>query len=110
MSFATPLFLWYFLPAVLVAYWLLPARARNWVIAVASMGFYAAGAGELVLLLLGCMVLNFAAGLGVDSSWFKARPKLRLGLMIGAVTADLSILVIWKYAGFASGQLRRLVD
>jgi alginate O-acetyltransferase complex protein AlgI len=108
MSFASPLFLWYFMPAVLVAYWVLPAKARNWVLAVASLGFYAVGAGELVLLLLGCIALNYSAGLGIDSAWFKARPRLRSALLVGTVAADLSILVIWKYAGFGSAQLHRL--
>ncbi|GIG61268.1 alginate O-acetyltransferase [Longispora fulva] len=108
MSFASPMFLWYFMPAVLGAYWLLPARARNWVIAVASLLFYAWGAGSFVLLLLGCMVLNFASGLAIDGGWLKARRRLRSALLVATVGADLSILVIWKYAGFGSTQLHHL--
>ena len=29
MSFASPLFLWYFLPGLLVLYWVFPGRFRN---------------------------------------------------------------------------------
>jgi alginate O-acetyltransferase complex protein AlgI len=43
MSFAAPVFLWYFLPAVLLASWVLPQGARNGVLAASSMVFYAFG-------------------------------------------------------------------
>ena len=33
MSFASPLFLWYFLPAILLVYWVLPGRFRNVLVA-----------------------------------------------------------------------------
>ncbi|MEY2468677.1 MAG: hypothetical protein QOF21_1375, partial [Actinomycetota bacterium] len=29
MSFASPIFLWYFLPATLLVYWILPRTRRN---------------------------------------------------------------------------------
>jgi alginate O-acetyltransferase complex protein AlgI len=105
LSFASPLFLWYFMPAVLVVYWMLPARMRNGVLAAVSLLFYAVGGGKFVLVLLGCMALNYLAGLAVDSDWVKARPRLRPWLLVGAVGADLAILVYWKYAVFATAQL-----
>jgi alginate O-acetyltransferase complex protein AlgI len=108
MSFASPLFLWYFMPAVLLAYWLLPARFRNAVLAVFSVAFYAVGGAQMVLLLLTCMVLNYVAGLGLDAT--KERPRLRLSIVVAAVAADLGILIYWKYAGFATAQLHRLFD
>jgi hypothetical protein len=74
VSFAAPLFLWYFLPATLVAIWLLPHRCRNGVIAVASVLFYAVGGKQLVLLLIGLMALNYVAGLAIG--WVKAPPPL----------------------------------
>ena len=116
MSFAAPLFLWYFLPAVLVAHWVLPQRFRNGVLAVFSLGFYAVGGEEFVLLLLTMMVINYVAGLSIG----KARERELLSTPGGAavttrpailtakrvlvltVVADLSVLAIWKYLGFAS--------
>ena len=108
MSFASPLFLWYFMPAVLLVYWALPAKVRNAVLAISSLAFYAVGGGKFVLLLSTCMVINYLAGLGVDAPWAKARPRLRVAILVGAVAADLSILVYWKYAGFVSGQLHEV--
>lgn len=104
MSFVSPAFLWYFMPAVLVGLWLLPKRARNVLVALASVVFYAWGAGEFVLVLLGCVAVNFGVGLAFDSERVGGVPARRKALLVGAVAFDLSILLIWKYAPFASSQ------
>ena len=44
MSFASPLFLWYFLPAVLAAVVVAPRHWRNGIVAIAGLAFYAVGA------------------------------------------------------------------
>ena len=62
MSFASPLFLWYFVPVVLATVLVAPRSWRNGIIAVASLVFYASGAGPSTLLLLTCMLVNFLAG------------------------------------------------
>ncbi len=109
MSFVSPAFLWYFMPAVLVALWVLPKRARNVLVAVASVVFYAWGAGEFVLVLLGAVAVNFLVGLAFDSERVGGVPARRRALLVGAVVFNVSILVVWKYAPFASRQFQELV-
>ncbi len=105
MSFAAPIFLWYFMPAVLLAYWVLPRSTRNALISVASLFFYAWGAGPYVFLLLSCIAVNYAAGLAVDSARLADRRGARKAVLVAAIVFDLGILAIWKYAGFASRQV-----
>lgn len=45
MSFSTLPFLFYFLPAFLAVYYIVPARFRNAVLALGSLLFYWLGAG-----------------------------------------------------------------
>jgi len=108
LSFAAPLFLWYFLPAVLLASWILPHRARNGILAVSSLGFYAVGGKEFVFLLLALIIINYVAGLLIGR--FREQRGLAKGLMIGTVVADLLVLAVWKYAGFASTVIDSLVS
>lgn len=108
MSFASPVFLWYFMPAVIACYLIFPRRWRNGLIAVSSLLFYAWGAGEFVYLLIACMVVNFAAGIAIDSLWGLERPGRRRGVLIAAIVFDVAILAIWKYAGFLSIQVEKL--
>jgi alginate O-acetyltransferase complex protein AlgI len=112
VSFASPLFLWYFLPAVLVVSWVLPHRARNGVIALFSLLFYAIGGKQFVLLLLALMLLNYGAGLWIGKlktrppetrsrHWIPRAPVAK-DVMVAAVGIDLAVLAVWKYTGFAT--------
>ncbi len=105
VSFASPVFLWYFMPAVLVALWAAPKRWRNGVVAVASLLFYTWGAGEFVLMLLACVAVNYAAGLLIGEPG-QGRPESRRRALLAAVVVfDLSVLVVWKYGSFGLNQI-----
>ncbi|MEO6087051.1 MAG: MBOAT family protein [Umezawaea sp.] len=106
MSFASPLFLWFFMPLLLAAVLGAPRSWRNGVVAVASLLFYASGAGGTTLLLAACMVVNYLAGprLEVEQA-DDVDPGLRRKILIGVVGFDLAVLVVWKYLGFATEQL-----
>jgi alginate O-acetyltransferase complex protein AlgI len=110
MSFATPLFLWFFMPVVLVVLLAAPRGWRNGVVAVASLLFYASGAGATTLLLLACMVVNYLVGPRLEPSAAGVSPALRRRLLIGAIGFDLAVLVVWKYAGFATQQLANIAS
>lgn len=105
MSFATPLFLWYFVPAVLLAILIFPRGWRNGIVAVASLLFYAIGAGSFTLLLLACMVMNFLVGPALEPNEWDLDSRRRRRLLVGIVAFNLAILGIWKYAGFATEQI-----
>ena len=97
MLFSSLLFLYVFLPAVLVLTLLSPRRWRNGVLLLASLIFYAWGGVSYSLLLAGSILVNYAVGLGLGRSASRRRQKhwLTLGLVI-----NLGLLVIFKYANF----------
>ncbi|MFI6990740.1 MBOAT family O-acyltransferase [Nonomuraea wenchangensis] len=110
MSFASPLFLWFFMPATLLTFWALPSRHRNAVVAAASLLFYAWGAGPHTPLLLSAIAVNYGAGLALDSARLRDRPRARRGVLLAAVGWNVAMLAVWKYAGFATEQLDALTD
>jgi len=105
MSFASPLFLWFFTPVVLAGVLIAPRSWRNGIVAVASLVFYAAGAGPSTLLLLGTMVVNFLAGPVLEPDEWDLSRRRRRTVLITVITLDVAVLAIWKYAGFATQQL-----
>ena len=109
MSFATPLFLWLFMPAVLAAVLVAPRSWRNGIIATASVIFYAVGAGATTLLLLSCMVVNYLAGPSLEPDEWDLDPVRRRRLLVAIIAFDVAVLVVWKYAGFATTQVHNLV-
>src|SRR6476661_3050551 len=109
MVFSSIEFLWFFMPVVLALYLALPPRARNALLVGVSLVFYAWGAQALVLLFLGSIAVNYAAGLLIARE--QARGELRRArtTLVVAVGLNLACLVFWKYAVFAAHQLGSLV-
>jgi alginate O-acetyltransferase complex protein AlgI len=105
MSFASPLFLWIFTPLVLALVLLSPRPWRNSIIAVASLTFYAVGAGPTTVLLLVCMVVNFLAGQALEPDEWALAKRRKRALLIAVIVFDVATLVVWKYAGFLTEQL-----
>jgi alginate O-acetyltransferase complex protein AlgI len=98
MVFASPLFLFLFLPATIVAYFVLPQRLRNGVLLVASLAFYAWGEARYVPLIVSSVAFNWWMGLSIARAGGGAARKRRL---IVAVTGNLATLAVFKYANFA---------
>ena len=84
------------------------ATFRNALISVASLIFYAWGAGSFVFVLVACIVVNFVVGIAIDSATLASRARARKWVLIAAIIFDLGILAIWKYAGFASRQIAEI--
>jgi alginate O-acetyltransferase complex protein AlgI len=99
MVFSSPLFLFLFLPIVLVGYFLLPGlRARNgWLLAV-SLLFYAWGEVGFILLLLISTLVNFELGKWVERHEETAKRKRAVAV---AVIVNIGFLAFFKYAGLA---------
>ena len=96
MVFSSPIFLFAFLPLVLLSYYLAPAGARNAILLVASLFFYAWGEVAFVGVMLVTILANYLAGLAIGS---RRGPAARAALAAGIV-ADLTLLASFKYGGF----------
>ncbi|MDQ4104102.1 MAG: MBOAT family protein [Actinomycetota bacterium] len=110
MSFASPLFLWYFMPTVLAAVLVAPRGWRNGIVGSASLVFYAVAAGPTTLLLLACMVVNYVVAPALEPDDWDVAPKQRRRMLTGVIVFDVAVLVVWKYAGFASAQAAGLAS
>lgn len=87
-----------FLPVVLAVYFRVPVKAKNIVLLVASLFFYAWGEPVYVILMILSILLNYFCGQDICEHSDDPR-KARLSLIF-AVTANLLILGFFKYYGF----------
>jgi alginate O-acetyltransferase complex protein AlgI len=98
MVFTSHLFLFAFLPVTLLGYWALrPARLRLAWLALASYVFYAAWSWKFLPLMLASTGTDFLAGQLIARS---DRATLRKATLILALTINLGLLALFKYAGF----------
>ncbi len=98
MVFASPLFLFAFLPLVLAAYFAAPARLRNGVLLAASILFYVWGEGALIALVAGSVLVNWRLGIAIAAA--EGAPRRRR--LAAAVATNLALLGVFKYAGFVT--------
>ncbi len=107
MVFSSTVFLFFFLPFTLVAYFVAGNRVRNLVLLLASLFFYAWGENIFVLLMLVSIGLNYAFGMGIARA--QARGGSGLPALIVALVANLGLLAFFKYCNFAVDNLNRLL-
>ena len=94
-------FMCVFLPAVFVLHCILPGiRAKNALLLLASVLFYAYGEPVYIILLFISTLLNYFCACGIDR--FQNHRK---GILVLAVICNLGILIVFKYTDFILGMV-----
>ena len=102
MLFSGIPFLFYFLPAVLILYFLVPSKLKNSVLLLCSLVFYAWGEPNYVLLMLVSILLYYSLGLGIG------RTRFRCTFLTLSVIVGIGMLAIFKYADFFISSVNEL--
>ena len=98
MLFSSPTFLYFFLPLALLLHWLSGKRLRNLILLTLSLIFYAWGEPKYVLILLLSILLNWGIG-----KLFTADIPKKNYILIAGCSANILLLVFFKYFGFLLG-------
>ena len=101
MLFSSNTFLFGFLPAVVVLYYLCPRRCRNVLLLVSSLIFYGWGEPKYVLLMLVSILLNYFCGLAAARQ--QSRQRSTRGVLVLGVVLNLGMLGFFKYGKFFFG-------
>ncbi|MDX1357760.1 MAG: MBOAT family O-acyltransferase, partial [Clostridia bacterium] len=107
MVFSSISFIFYFLPVVLIAYFIVPKRFRNIVLLVGSIVFYAFGEPIYVLLLIFSSLVDYAHGLIIEKNRGTKKAKAAL---ISSIVINVSLLAFFKYADFMIVNLNNWFD
>ena len=97
MVFSSLVFLFVFLPIVLVLYYLSGKKYRNYLLLLASLFFYAWGEPTYVVIMLISIGANYLCGLLVDE---KRADKVRVAGVVISVIFNICMLGVFKYSGF----------
>jgi len=106
MVFSSAIFLFLFLPLVLLGHWLAGKRLRNLLLLLASLLFYAWGEGTYVLVMLASIILNTLFGRALEATEQSPHRKWLLAAMLGF---NLLPLVYFKYTIFLMSNLNALL-
>ena len=97
MLFSSIPFLYYFLPIVLIVYFLAPKPLKNPVLLIASLVFYGWGEPKYVFLMVATVLLGYVFGLLIEK--YRGKPLAKLFLVLSVLSSAFG-LIYFKYADF----------
>lgn len=107
MLFSSLTFIYFFLPLLLVSYFVIKNRAwRNGVLLIFSVVFYSWGEPKYVFLLLASTLVSWLCGLGIEK--YRDRRRVSKAFLIISVVLMLGSLVVFKYLNFFVDNLNRI--
>ena len=107
MLFSSIVFLFSFLPAVMILYYLLPVRFRNVILLLASLVFYAWGEPVYLFLMLLSILFNYFSGLDIARNLQDKRAANRS--LVFNLIINLAVLGFFKYEGFVLDTLNGIL-
>ncbi len=102
MVFSSIIFLFVYLPAVLLLYYVTPKKFRNFLLFFVNLVFYGWGEPKLVVLMLISTLINYVSGLLIArfrEKDEKNTPASKAVLII-SIIVNIGLLGYFKYAGF----------
>ncbi len=97
MLFSSPIFIYIFLPIILLCYYISPKFFKNGILLIGSLLFYAWGGVSLLALLLISIITNFVFGILIDKS---NTQKLKKISITAGIVVNIGLLMYFKYANF----------
>ena len=104
MLFSSIPFLFYFLPVVVLAYFLVPKCLKNAVLLLFSLIFYGWGEPVYVTLMIATIVIYYLCGLAMG----KCGPGMKKLWLVLSVMIGIALLGVFKYADFLIGSINGL--
>jgi len=110
MVFSSVVFIFYFLPLVLIIYQFgANNKLRNFILLISSLFFYSWGEGIFVCIMLFSILINYLAGIHIDKYRGK-RKNLAWIITAIAITINLGLLAVFKYSNFIVDNLNPLLN
>ena len=94
MVFSSAIFVFLFLPLVLLCYFLSPRKLKNYVLLFFSLVFYVFGGPKFLLVLLAVVLIDYVGAILINKT-----NKKKLFLIL-TITCNILVLVYFKYTGF----------
>ncbi|MEO8501888.1 MAG: MBOAT family protein [Vicinamibacteria bacterium] len=116
MVFSSHLFVYYFLPAALAVYYLLPGRARHLGLTVCSYVFYGWANPAFMGLMFLSTTIDFVCGSKLGAASISGTPSSaqlegrRRAWLTLSIVSNLSLLGFFKYFNFAALSAARLLS
>ena len=104
MIFSSILFIYYFLPILLLVYFIIPNKYKNLVLLIFSLLFYFLGEPKYIIVLLSSCIINYYL-----SKQFEKSKKRKLYLIISLIY-NIGNLLVFKYTDFFISNINQILN
>ncbi len=105
MVFSSLLFLFVYLPIVLLLYFVAPKKLRNLVLFIVSLAFYAWGEPIYILIMIFSTIVDYTHGLLVEHYKNKNQNNKAKLVVLSSMIINLALLCFFKYSDFIIGNI-----
>lgn len=105
MVFSSAVFLFGFLPILLILYFVAKDKYKNYVLLLFSLIFYGFGGPKLLVLMLAVVLVDYICAVILDKT--KSQKKRKL-IITGTIILNILVLYVFKYLGFSIDIINRL--
>lgn len=105
MLFTSITFLYYFLPLVLIFYFITPKKYRNIILLISSIIFYAYGEPKYVSLMLLEIIISYYGAILIAKY-----PRYKETILAIFITIHLGLLCIFKYTNFLISNINNIFN
>ena len=100
MVFSSIPFLFYFLPLVLIFYFISPKKLKNCILFLFSLLFYAWGEPIYVILMLFSTVVDYTHGIWIEKFLDRSEKNNARIILLSSMIINISLLCFFKYSDF----------
>ncbi|SEF44470.1 alginate O-acetyltransferase complex protein AlgI [Eubacterium ruminantium] len=108
MLFSSITFLYIFLPAVLILYFITPRKFKNSILLLSSLVFYGWGEPKYIIVMAVSIVVGYISGL--LTGYFRDKEKMGLSKLcvIISTAVNLGLLIFFKYSNFFISNINKI--
>lgn len=107
MVFSSITFLYYYLPMIIIAYYLTPYKWKNITLFIASLLFYFLGEPKFTIILIISILVDYSHSIVIVK--FRGTKKAKIAL-ISSIVINLSLLAFFKYSDFLISNVNNILQ
>lgn len=108
MVFSSILFIFRFLPAALILYFLTPKKYKNFTLLILSLIFYSWGEIKYIFIMFASIFVDYFASLGIER--YREKKKITVLFLCISVCFNLGMLFFFKYFNFFIDNINSIFD
>ncbi len=108
MVFSSLLYLFRFFPIVILLYFAVPRKFKNFILLITSLFFYAWGEPRYVFLMMATILLDYVTGILLEYFMNQEKAMRAKVTLIVSIVLNLSGLCFFKYIGFITDNINAI--